>query len=128
MYEELKQRILLEVKILPDQQPTRVRHMTNDNIVALNMPAQDVLSELLKTGAQQLLTQAIEAEVATLIAQHRGLMTESGLQGIVRNGYLPERTVQTGLGDVDVKIPKVRDRTGQGIKFNSGLVPPYLTA
>ena len=126
MYEELKQRILLEVKILPDQQPTRVRHMTNDNIVALNTPAQDVLSELLKTGAQQLLTQAIEAEVATLIAQHRGLMTESGLQGIVRNGYLPERTVQTGLGDIDVKIPKVRDRTGQGIKFNSGLVPPYL--
>jgi putative transposase len=126
VYEELKQRILLQVKILPDQQPTRVRHMTNNNIVALNTPAQDVLSELLKTGAQQLLTQAIEAEVATLIAQHRGLMTESGLQGIVRNGYLPERTVQTGLGDIDVKIPKVRDRTGQGIKFNSGLVPPYL--
>jgi hypothetical protein len=54
VYEELKQRILLEVKILPDQQPTRVRHTTNDNIVALNTPAQDVLSELLKTGAQQL--------------------------------------------------------------------------
>ena len=64
MFKELKQRILLEVKILPDQQPTRVGHMTNDNIVALNTPAQDVLSELLKTGAQQLLTQAIEAEVA----------------------------------------------------------------
>ena len=40
--------------------------MKNDNIVVLNTPAQDVLSELLKTGAQQLLTQAIEAEVATL--------------------------------------------------------------
>ena len=34
--------------------------------------------------------------------------------------------MQTGLGDIDVKIPKVKDRTGQGIKFNSGLVPPYL--
>ena len=100
--------------------------MKNDNIVALNTPAQDVLSELLKTGAQQLLTQAIEAEIATLLAQHQELMTVSGLQGVVRNGYLPERTVQTGLGDIDVKIPKVRDRTGQGIKFNSGLVPPYL--
>jgi putative transposase len=111
VYEELKHRILLEVKILPDQQPTRIRHMTNDNIVALNTPAQDVLSELLKTEVQQLLTQAIEADVAKLIAQHICLMTESGLHGIVRN---------------DVKIPKVRDRTGQGIKFNSGLVPPYL--
>ena len=100
--------------------------MKNDNIVALNTPAQDVLSELLKTGAQQLLTQAIEAEVATLLAQYQGQLTESGLQGVVRNGHLPERTIQTGLGDVGIKIPKVRDRTGQGIKFNSGLVPPYL--
>ena len=64
----------------------------NDNIVALNTLVQDVLSELLKTGDQQLLTQVIEAEVATLIAQHIGFMTESGLQGIVRNDYLPERT------------------------------------
>ena len=62
--------------------------MKDDNIVALNTPAQDVLSEILKTGAQQLLTQAIEAEVATLIAQHQELMTESGLQAVVRNGYL----------------------------------------
>jgi len=100
--------------------------MTNDNIVALHTPAQDVLSELLKAGAQQLLGQAIEAEVATLLAQYQELLTESGLQGVVRNGYLPERTVQTGLGDINVKIPKIRDRTGQGIKFNSGLVPPYL--
>ena len=45
---------------------------------------------------------------------------------MVRNGYLPERTLQTGLGDVPVKVPKVRDRSGQGVKFNSKLVPPYL--
>ncbi len=100
--------------------------MKNDNIVALNTPAQDVLSELLMTGAQQLLAQAVEAEVVTLLAQYQELLTESGLQGVVRNGHLPERTIQTGLGDIGVKIPKVRDRTGQGIKFNSGLVPPYL--
>jgi len=98
--------------------------MENNNIIALNTPAQDVLPELLNTGAQQLLTQAIEAEVATLLAKYQGLLTSSGLQGIVRNGLLPERTRQTGLGDVGVKIPKVRDRTGQGIKFNSALVPP----
>ncbi len=100
--------------------------MKDDNIVGLNRPARDVLSELLHTGSQQLLAQAIEAEVATLLAQYQGLLRESGLQGVVRNGHLPERMIQTGLGDVGVKVPKVRDRTGQGIKFNSGLVPPYL--
>ena len=100
--------------------------MKNNNIVGLNRPAQDVLSELLKTGAEQLLAQAIEAEVTTLLAQYQAQLTEWGLQGIVRNGHLPERTIQTGLGNIGVKIPKVRDRTGQGIKFNSELVPPYL--
>lgn len=44
----------------------------------------------------------------------------------MRNGYLPERTIQTGLGDISVKVPKIRDRSKRGIKFNSELVPPYL--
>lgn len=51
---------------------------------------------------------------------------KDGHQAVVRNGYLPERTIQTGLGDIPVKVPKVRDRGGNGIKFNSKLVPPYL--
>ena len=45
---------------------------------------------------------------------------------MVRNGHLPERSIQTGLGEVPVKVPKVRDRSDGGIKFNSKLVPPYL--
>jgi transposase-like protein len=45
---------------------------------------------------------------------------------VVRNGYLPERSIQTGLGDIAVKVPKVRDRSESGIKFNSSLIPPYL--
>ncbi|MBU2855212.1 transposase, partial [Acidithiobacillus ferriphilus] len=32
----------------------------------------------------------------------------------------------TALGPVPVKVPKVRDRSGSGIKFNSALVPPYV--
>jgi len=52
-------------------------------------------------------------------------MTE-GKAVVVRNGYLPECTIQTELGNIEVRIPKVRDRSGSGIKFNSGLVPPYL--
>ena len=53
-------------------------------------------------------------------------MTNVGKVGLVRNGYLPERTIQTGLGDIEIRIPRVRDWTGQGIKFNSSLAPSYL--
>src|SRR5690554_6862979 len=99
--------------------------MTDGNVLDLKTPAQDPLNELLKQGAQQLLGKAIEAELVELLAQYSGLRVD-GKQAVVRNGYLPERTVQTGLGDVPVKVPKVRDRSGSGIKFNSSLVPPYL--
>ena len=47
---------------------------------------------------------------------------------VVRIGYLPERSILTDLGDIEVKVPKVRERSGSGIKFNSGIVPPYLNA
>ena len=47
-------------------------------------------------------------------------------QTVVRNGYHPERAIQTGLGDLPVKIPKMRDRTGSGLKFNRTLIPAYL--
>ena len=99
--------------------------MTDGNILDLKTPAQDPLNDLLKHGAQQLLAKAVEAELAELLEQYSDLRVE-GKQAVVRNGYLPERTVQTGLGDVPVKVPKVRDRSGSGIKFNSSLVPPYL--
>lgn len=39
---------------------------------------------------------------------------------------MPERTIQTGIGDVAIKVPKVGDRSGSGIQFNSQLLPPYL--
>ena len=83
------------------------------------------MGELLKVGARQLLAQAVEAELAELLAQHADRRVD-GRQAVVRNGYLPDRTIQTGLGEVSVKIPKVRDRSGRGAKFNSKLVPPYL--
>ena len=99
--------------------------MNESNVVELKAPAEDTLGELLKEGARQLLAQAIEAEVAELLIQYAD-QTVNGKRAVVRNGYLPERSIQTGLGEVPVKVPKVRDRSGGGIKFNSKLVPPYL--
>ena len=100
--------------------------MSNDKVVSLHAPAEDVLGELLKNGAKQLLAQAVEAELNELLDTHNDQKLDDGRQAVVKNGFLPERTIQTGLGDIPVKIPKVRDRSGQGIKFNSNLVPPYL--
>jgi len=96
----------------------------NNNVISIEKP-DNPLEQLLKNGAQQLLAQAIEAELAVLLAQYQDETVE-GLQRIVKNGHQPERTIQTGLGDIEVKIPKVRDRKKEGIKFNSALIPPYL--
>ena len=101
--------------------------MTNSNVITLNKPEQnDPLQEVLREGARKMLAVAIEAEVAVFIEQHSALKTDENKVAVVRNGYLPERSIQTGLGDIEVQVPKVRDRSGSGIKFNSSLVPPYL--
>ena len=86
----------------------------------------DPLTELLRLGARELIAQAVEAELQALLDIHVQRRLPDGRQAVVRNGYLPERTIQTGIGDVDIKVPKVRDRSGSGIHFTSALLPPYL--
>ena len=101
--------------------------MTDSNIFNLNKPNQnDPLQEVLREGARKMLAAAIEAEVTVFIEQYSPLKTDEGKLAVVRNGYLPERPIQTGLGNIKVKVPKVWDRSESGIKFNSSLVPPYL--
>lgn len=87
---------------------------------------QDPLTELLRRGAKELIKAAVEAELEDFLKGHESLKLESGRQAVVRNGYLPVRQIQTGLGEVDIQVPKSRDRSGQGLKFNSSLLPPYL--
>jgi len=87
---------------------------------------QDSLTELLRQGARGLIEKAVEAELQELLDQYENVTDWGGRQAVVRNGHLPEREILTGLGPVPVRIPKVRDRSGSGIKFNSVLVPPYV--
>ena len=82
----------------------------------------DPLTELLRLGARELIAQAVEAELQALLDIHVQRRLPDGRQAVVRNGYLPERTIQTGIGDVDIKVPKVRDRSGSGIHFTSALL------
>lgn len=86
----------------------------------------DPLNDLLKKGAEQLLSAAIEVEVETLLARFEDRRTAEGRAGVVRNGDHPERAVQTGIGPVTVKIPKVRAKSGTPVSFRSALVPPYV--
>ncbi|MBX9703493.1 MAG: IS256 family transposase [Silvanigrellaceae bacterium] len=86
----------------------------------------DPLTELLRNGARDLIRQAVEAELGTMLSDYEDLKLLDGRRAVVRNGYLPERSIQTGIGEVTVKVPKVRDRSGSGIQFNSHLLPPYL--
>jgi transposase-like protein len=86
----------------------------------------DPLTELLRNGARQLIAEAVEAELHLFLTALSDRKLEDGRQAVVRNGYLPGRTIQTGIGDIDIKVPKVRDRSKSGIKFNSTLLPPYL--
>ena len=90
--------------------------------------SRDALHEILRQGAQQMLAQAIEAEVAEWIAQHAHLIDERGRRQVVRNGYLPERKIVTGVGKVAIEQPRVHDRRGSGDqeRFSSKLLPPYL--
>ena len=72
--------------------------------------SRDVLSEILREGAQQMLTAAIEAEVAEWIEAHRHLQDSRGHRQVVRNGYLPERSITSGIGPVKIRQPRVHDR------------------
>jgi putative transposase len=102
--------------------------MNKSNVIELGGRAEstDPLTELLRSGARQLLQQAIEAEVQELLAAHSDRTLEDGRAGVVRNGHQPEREIQTGIGPVTVKIPKVRAKTGEPVTFRSALVPPYV--
>ncbi|MCU7879221.1 MAG: transposase, partial [Candidatus Thiodiazotropha sp. (ex Lucinoma aequizonata)] len=86
----------------------------------------DPLTELLRTGAERLIYQIVEIELLELLAEHSERRTEDGKAGVVRNGHLPGRELQTGLGPVTVQIPKVRAKSGEPVTFHSALVSPYV--
>lgn len=102
--------------------------MRENNVVELfsREGMTDAVTDLLKAGAQKLIHQAIEAELHSFLDQQSNRLTEDGRAGVVRNGYQPERELQTGIGPVKVQVPKVRARDGEPVTFHSALVPPYV--
>jgi putative transposase len=105
--------------------------MTKDTVVAFRAPegfSPDPLTDLLREGARELIAQAVEAELNAFLDAHAGQTDATGRRRLVRHGHLPEREVQTGIGAVPVKVPRVRDRAPAGapLRFSSTILPPYL--
>lgn len=96
----------------------------------LSIGSRDILTEILRRGAEELLAMAIENEVAEYLARHAHLRDSEGHRLVVGNGHLPARTIQTGIGDVAVQQPRVNDKrideNGQRMRFSSSILPPYL--
>jgi len=92
--------------------------------------ARDVLTEILRNGAQQMLAAAIENEVTEYIDTHASLRDGQGRRLVVRNGHMPPRSILTGLGPMEVERPRVNDKRTDGegnrMRFTSSILPPYL--
>jgi len=104
--------------------------VTDTNVFAVVQPGTftDRLTDVLRDGARALLAQAVEAEVAGFLGEHADKRTDDGRQRLVRHGHLPERSIMTGIGAVEVCVPRVRDRlsgTDDRIRFSSAILPPY---
>ncbi|MEQ8768391.1 MAG: IS256 family transposase [Planctomycetota bacterium] len=103
------------------------------NVLELKSPeavSQDLLMEILRNGAQNMLAAAIEAEAAEYVARYQDLRDEHGRRLVVRNGHKPKREIITGVGPVEVRQPRVNDRrvdeNGERMRFTSKIIPPYL--
>jgi putative transposase len=102
--------------------------MKKDTVVELRRPApgQDLLSTMLRDGAQRLVAQAVQAEFEEFLSRFSGDRVEDGRAAVVRNGFQPVREVLTALGPVQVRIPKGPSRAEGPAVFYSCLVPPYV--
>jgi transposase-like protein len=101
----------------------------NINVVPLRQPNEvdDPLTNILRSGARQLLAQAVEMEAEAFLLAMKGLKLPDGRDRLVRHGHGPERTIQTGIGPVEVERVKIRDRAaaenGERIRFTSAILP-----
>ena len=105
--------------------------MTKDPVAAFRAPTgfpPDPRTDLRRQGARDLIAQALEAELDRVLTAPADQTDAAGRRRLVRHGHLPEREVQTGIGAVPVKVPRVRGRAPEGtpLRFTSTILPPDL--
>lgn len=111
-------------------QSERSRQQGQADAAVVSIKEQSPLEQALREGAQQMLLQAIEAEVSEYVEACRGEVDGNGRRLVVRNGYAQERTLVTGVGTIQVRAPRVEDKRvdeqGRKFRFHSQVLPPYL--
>ena len=100
--------------------------MNDDRVVQIGSQSQvsDPLTELLRERAVELLQAAVNAECVEFLHRHQPMREARGWCAVVRNGFLPKRSILTGIGPLPVQVPRVR--SGRGLRFESQLVPAYV--
>ena len=93
--------------------------MDKNNVININNQTEDYLTDFLRSSAQKMLQVAIEEEVKSFVESYSSERLSDGRSRIVRNGYLPERDILTGIGKVAVKVPRVRDRMSSNSRWDS---------
>ena len=92
--------------------------------------AEDALTRLIREGAREVLAAALQAEVEEHVDRFRSVVDADGKRRVVRNGFLPEREIQTGAGKLTIKQPRIRvngnEPGDKELTFKSKLIPPYL--
>ena len=105
--------------------------LRDTTVIRLRQPdaIDDPLSELAREGARRMLAQALIAEADAFVALRRDLKLPDGRDRVVRHGHGPYRAIQTGVGPVEVRRAKVRDRGEVGaeekIRFTSSILPKW---
>ena len=105
--------------------------MKQDTVIEIKKPEtflDDPITELIRQRARDILFKALEIEIDGFLSLYADLKDDQGRKRITRNGYLPKRDIQTGIGPVPVKVPRSRDRQkgSEKIRFNSSIIPIYL--
>ena len=100
-------------------------------VIAFRQPdaIDDPLTELAREGARRMLAQVLIAEADAFVAMWKDEKLPDGRDRIVRHGHGPHRAIQTGVGPVEVRRAKVRDRGDVGaeekIRFSSAILPKW---
>ncbi len=98
----------------------------NDNLIRATVHPVTTVGTVLAQSAQALFAQILASECRNYINGLADRRDALGRNGVVRNGYLPWRDLETGIGPVAVRMPKARSRTSESAVFRSNIVPRYV--
>ncbi|MFN8855957.1 MAG: transposase, partial [Planctomycetaceae bacterium] len=89
-------------------------------------PTASPLDAIARAGAREMLQRALESEVQEFLDRHSDRVDSQGRRLVVRNGHLPPRELLTGVGPLELRQPRVRDKSanpGERVRFSSQILP-----